>query len=96
MNLTFGETNEVTAGHQPQELREEINSLKQKIISLQKELERVKADAKLEGLVDSKYQIYFREPKTQEDVLTILRECVAAALDRKCLRADQPCKVELV
>ena len=55
MNLTFGETNEVTAGHQPQELREEINSLKQKIISLQKELERVKADAKQEGLVDSRY-----------------------------------------
>jgi len=99
-DLTFGEESEVTAtSSQPQDLREVLLALKQKIVSLEQELERVRAgkpEKKQEELGASKYQIYFQAPKTVDEATDILRECVKDSLDRKYFREEQPCKIEHV
>ena len=85
-----------------------IQALKNRITSLENELEQVKVEVKKleqtgqsgqllpEELVDHKYQLYFREPQVPNDVIVIMKEIMAKAIDKKVLRQDQRFKVELV
>ena len=73
-NVTFGETAGVESAT---DLRALVYSLQQRIISLEKELQQVKSQTiKLEQLskkstevVDHRYQIYFKAPKTSKQVV---------------------------
>ena len=55
-----------------------------------------KKEAKSEELVDHRYQIYFSASKTTNEVIELLKDIVAHAIELKYVRPEQPYKIELV
>ena len=55
-----------------------------------------KKEAKSEELVDHRYQIYFSASKTTNEVIELLKDIVAHAIELKYVRPEQPYRLELV
>ena len=105
VNVTFGETAGVQSAQSDPYLRALVTSLKQKVDTLEKELEGVKAELQKlkqssgqisEELVDQRYQIYFKAPRTKKEVVKLMQQIVLEAIVKHYVKKEQPCKLELV
>ena len=89
-----------------EELRREVSRLEQEMSRMRQELERLKSHQRhesqhnahplREGPTGQWTQIYFLAPFTVKKALELLKECVDEAVQKKLLKGESLCEVDIV